>query len=184
MYRSSCLLNLTTEKTWSPWSRAPAIYSLRQDKCHISGPQQEWQRRGAGKTKMYPNASETCQDPPNSVGMTLITRLSSISGLFFHNKKPKYQRWQTSECYFRGEREEKEELTTKPAKKTKVKTRQRNEKGRQPGERIWKPEAGRAETVERDIGKGTEEKDQDADRTLHWTLISCDQEFPLKTISY
>lgn len=42
--------------------------------------------QGAGTMKLYPNASETCQDPPNSVGMTLTTGLL-ISGLFFTTTK-------------------------------------------------------------------------------------------------
>lgn len=92
--------------------------------------------------------------------------------VFHNNKNPKYQVWQRSECFFREEGEEKEKHTTKPAKKTKVKDMAKK----------WKGETTRRKGM--DIGKGTEEKEQDVDRALHWVLICCNQEFPLRKITY
>lgn len=102
--------------------------------------------------------------------------------LVFHsNKNPKYQVWQRSECYFRGEGEEKEEHTTKVAKKTKVKDLAKKWKG---------------ETIRR---KGTETRGRESidsregHRKRNWgkrarcwqsSALSYNQEFPLKTISY
>lgn len=83
--------------------------------------------------------------------------MAIASGLFFTTKNLNTRFDRGLSVILGGKEKKNKNIQPSWQRKQMSKTWQRNEKERQPGERVREPETGREETVESDVGKRTEE---------------------------